>query len=243
MDSVDKVVNVYFAAFATEPFTYKGELFNPKPLFVSTSFFHSFNCFANCGGCCQQFTLDFIPGETMPTDEKAQQFHNRQIEFNGRPFTIITKDEHDPNHHIVNVPSQKRCDFMRLTDGRCDIHMKHPLTCDFAGLMVWHRSDFTWCGVRPFGRRWAMMKLDGIRGGDCTITKTPTDANREENIRRLERLKEWTDFFGIKTHIPNVIDWAKQLSDHSMCFKNDKDGNSFRVNTMKEPIDIKLIFE
>ena len=243
VDSFDKVVHVYFAAFTTEPFTYKGQQFNPKTLNVSPSFFHSFNCFSKCGGCCSQFSLDFIPGEPMPTGDQFEDFYDREIEFNGKKTFLITKDVHKLGKTVPNNPKQTRCDFLALDTGYCGIHMKHPLSCDFAGLMVWNRPDSAWCGVRPFGRRWAMMRLDGDRGGLCTIDKIPEEKNRLENIRRLERLKAWTDYFGLKTHIPSVIEWAKELSDKLVYFKADKDGNSIRVSSPKEPIEFKLIFD
>lgn len=243
VDSFDKVVNVYFAAFTTEPFTYKGKQYEPKVLTVSPSFFHSFNCFSKCGGCCSQFSLDFIPGEPMPTGDQAEDFYDRPVSFNGQSFNLITKDEHKLGKTVPNNPKQTRCDFLQLDTGYCGIHQKHPLTCDFAGLMVWNKEKTAWLGTRPFGRRWAMMRLDGVRGGFCTIDKVIEEKNRVENIRRLERLHKWMEFFKIKSHVPNVIDWAKELSDKMMCFKSDPLGNSFRVSNPKEPIDIKLIFE
>jgi Fe-S-cluster containining protein len=243
VDSFDKVVNVYFTAFTTEPFTYKGKQYEPKTLQVSPSFFHSFNCFAKCGGCCSQFSLDYIPGEPMPTGDQAVDFYDRPIDFNGKTINLITKDVHREGKTVPGMPKQTRCDFLQLDTGYCGIHQKHPLTCDFAGLMVWNKADSAWCGVRPFGRRWAMMRLDGVRGGFCTIDKVAEEKNRQENIRRLERLEKWMNYFEIKSHIPNVIEWAHQLEDKMAYFKADANGNSIRVSTSKEPIDIKLVFE
>ena len=35
-----------------------------------------------------------------------------------------------------------------------------------------------------------------------------------DNIRKLNRLKEWTNYFGIKTKVDSIIDWIRSQNSY-----------------------------
>ena len=72
-DSVDKIIETYFALVTTQSFSYKGKTYQPRELKVSPGLFDVYQCPAGCGGCCQwSFSLDYLPEETHPYRLKAR---------------------------------------------------------------------------------------------------------------------------------------------------------------------------
>ncbi len=56
-----------------------------------------------------------------------------------------------------------------------------------------------------------MLRVDGEFGAKCDFPKISTKAALEDSVRKLERLKQWTDHFGLhRTYIPSIIEWAKR---------------------------------
>lgn len=196
-DSFDKVVMTYFAGVTAQPFTYKGREYLPKPLHVSAAFFHDYSCKLACAGCCPRFSLDYLPHEARP-DYPHQQ---RMVVFDGRVIPLISK---------LQKPQADRrfCDNVNLETGACMVHGKQPFSCDFETLRFTHYADHAWLGTRPYGRGWNMMRVDGKRGALCEFPKEVTEHSREEGIRKLKRLKEWTDHAGLHTYLPSIIRWA-----------------------------------
>lgn len=192
-DSVDKVVMAYFAAVTARPFTYKGVRYPVPRLTVSTGVVRGYTCPAGCGGCCPRFTLDYLPSEPQP-----YPMGERAVEFDGRTVRIVsdTQDEH----------RNARCRNL-LSDGRCAVHGRQPFTCDFELIRVMHSSP----GVahitqRLFSRGALMNRTDGGKGAKCTIY--PADpATVDDTVRRLRRLVDWADHFGIPTRVPQVVAW------------------------------------
>lgn len=59
-----------------------------------------------------------------------------------------------------------------------------------------------------YGRGWSLTRVDGEKGALCEMTKA-TRETTEEVVRKLERLLDWTEHFGLKTRIPEVLDWVR----------------------------------
>lgn len=160
---------------------------------------------ANCGACCRRFTLDWLPSEidNIP-EEHMKSIAPREIDFDGRKVVIYsdTQDDHD-NYY---------CKQLNHENGRCMIHTFHPFSCDFELLRFYHFEDQKTPDVlahRPFGRGWNMKQVvTGEKGALCEWYDSPCEPEWIENlVRRLNRLKDWTDYFGLKTTLPRIIEW------------------------------------
>lgn len=198
-DSVDKIVNGYFAAVTRQSFTYKGRSYAPMPLVVSPFIWRGYTCPSHCGGCCGVFTLDWLPMEDQPEVTDI-----RYVELSGVPRLIHTQY---PDKAAAERPD--KCHQLRVSDGRCKIHSHHPFTCDFELTRVFHpgeRGKF-FMRTQLYGRGWNMKRTDGLRGAKCTITEADSISWRD-TLRKLRRLKLWTDYFGLDTRIPEILQWG-----------------------------------
>ena len=192
-DSVDKIVQRYFAVVARRPFTYKGKTYDPKPLRVSPLFLRDYTCPPMCGGCCFKFTLDYLPSESEPG-----VLSKRMIEFNGKGVEIWT------DYQSAN--SSNRCQYLRSNDGRCGIYKDRPFSCDFELIRALHSEDPGTANVltqKLFGRGWSYLRVDGGKGALCEMTKV-TNKSIFEVCRKLDRLQSWAKHFGVKTWIPVI---------------------------------------
>lgn len=196
-DTVDKIVQSYFAAVTRVPFTYKGKHYAPKRLAVSPLLFRGFTCPAGCGGCCPRFSLDYLPSEPHPREAQPRVVH-----FDGREVRLKSILQERGDHH---------CSKLDMDNGRCTIHGYHPFSCDFElirSLISGDDKRSTFLTQKLYGRGWAMLRVDGERGALCEMT--PADAaNRDEVVRKLERLQCWTSAFGLITHVPTILEWAQ----------------------------------
>jgi Fe-S-cluster containining protein len=158
-----------------------------------------------CGGCCPRFSLDYLPTEPKPNNTSA-----RIVEFNYKEFTIYSDMQKDH--------SNKKCRNLRMDDGRCNIHTVRPFSCDFELIRFLISSNpekrKNVLTQKLFGRGWMMQRVDGERGALCEMTpidlETVTDV-----IRKLNRLKDWTTYFNIKTKTDIIIDWINQQKDYN----------------------------
>lgn len=193
-DSVDKIVERYFAAVTRVPFVYKGKEYLPKPLKVSPLLLRDYTCPVGCGGCCFKFTLDYLPDDPRPT-----ALERRMVEFNGRPIAIYTDTQTDNDG--------PRCKHL-TREGRCGIHGKHPFSCDFELIRTLAFEDADRPNVltqKLFGRGWSYQRADGGKGALCEMLDV-TPKSIMEVVRKLERLKKWTDHFKLKdTWLPEII--------------------------------------
>ena len=203
VDSVDKIVTSYFAVVARQVIEYKGKRYTPKPLQVSPSLLRGFTCPEGCAGCCPRFSLDYLPTESLP-----YQLQKRVIEINHQSITVFSDQQKEHlNHHCKHVNSNT---------GRCEIHGKQPFSCDFELIRTAVFSNPkrpNILGQRLFGRGWAMLRVDGARGAFCTMT-TPTQETVKDVARKLERLNQWADWFGIKTWVPDIISCIESKALH-----------------------------
>ena len=190
-DSIDKIVDNYFAAITSHDFTYKGTTYKPAPLKANSNFLRGFTCPSMCGGCCPTFSLDYIEKE-----EKPYAIPLRIIEFNGKSVSVWS-DEQDEN-------KGNRCKNLNKENGRCGIHGKQPFSCDFELIRFIRLPDYWTVSERLFGRGWNMGRVDGGKGALCTITP-PTTETALDVARRIKRLCEWADEFGLKDHKASVL--------------------------------------
>jgi len=194
-DSVDKIVMRYFAAVTNRPFTYKERTYHPVSLKVSPLLLRDYTCPPGCGGCCFRFTLDYLPSEDRPKSAKR-----RWVRIDRREVEIWTDAQEDNETN--------RCQKL-LPDGRCGIYPVRPFSCDFELVRVLQpvQSTSTRDAIltqKLFGRGWSYQRVDGGKGALCEM-KPVTDHSTQEVIRKLTRLKEWADHFGLETRIPDIL--------------------------------------
>jgi len=198
-DSVDKIVTSYFPCVTKERFEYKDETYNPIPLRVSPLIFRGMTCPANCGACCSRFSLDYLPQENHP-----YHLETRPIEFAGRIVHICSDLQKDR-------AGEYYCRNLDERQGRCNIHLKHPFSCDFEVLrfkkVTNSKTKIARLSNELFGRGWAMKRIDGYRGARCEMTPISKE-HVSELLRKLGRLRDWTEHFGILTCIDEILDWV-----------------------------------
>lgn len=200
VDSVDKVVMTYFSCMTNVPFTYKGITYEPRELRVSPMLLRDFTCPEGCGGCCPRFSLDYLPGEAMPHNTKE-----RVVEFDGRGIVLYSDMQND--HNSV------KCRNLNWENGRCGIYTHRPFSCDFelirflvSGDPSKRKNQLT---QKLFGRGWNMLRVDHERGALCEMTPV-TNASIAEVKRKLNRLKSWTEYFGlVDTKVQSVLNWIE----------------------------------
>lgn len=196
-DSVEKIIVRYFATVARERFTFNGKTFEPKVLKVSPLLLRDYTCPPGCGGCCFKFTLDYLPSEARP--ENCQE---RFVEFNGKKIKIYT-DEQKENEG-------NRCKYL-LGDGRCGTYLRRPFTCDFELIRTLQPVDgdesdrANVLTQKLFGRGWSYARTDGGKGAKCEMLGI-SEKSIAEVVRKLGRLKNWTDHFGLDTWIPDIVE-------------------------------------
>ena len=201
-DSIDKVVQSYFAAVTREPFEYKGKTYEPKTVRVSPGIFRGYTCPAMCGGCCPRFSLDYLPQETWDLMPEARDvLRPRVIEFDRREVLLLSNLQSDVDTH--------HCSNLDQSNGRCRIHGSQPFTCDFelirAAISTTDRPHQL--TTRLFGRGWAMLRVDGERGALCEIIEVDLDSVADTR-RKLHRLWTWARHFELDTKLPEICEWA-----------------------------------
>lgn len=200
-DSLVKVIDIYFAAVTKNPFTFNGKEYKPLTLHVSPTVLRDFICHSSCGACCRDFSLDWLPFEIRP-----YEVPERKVEINGKEYVVYTDLNNDD---IKDKQGKIRCRNLN-SEGRCGIHMKHPLSCDFELLRFRKFEDHWMLGHQPFGRGWNMKRIDGLVGARCEFLPG-SEEGRSSTIRKLLRLKEYTDYFGLETYIDQIVDWVKGI--------------------------------
>lgn len=168
-DSLDKVEE------------YLKELEKPI-LVVLPSFFQHYGCPENCGGCCLNFTKDFLEGEFLT-------LFRWKYPDESKKFKLRKK-----NNLSVYTYSQKEnsiwCDFFK--GGKCSIHDFNPFSCSFElnKIRVMEEIDlplkYTNIG-KAFYRDKSMTTFEG-KPLKCSFGKY-TKEDHLRDIATFERLK------------------------------------------------------
>lgn len=206
-DSLDKVLK-YLRAVSTVEINWKGTTYPVANLHVNPSVFRDYKCPAGCGACCRPFTMDWIPDEQRPDNEFIQP---RQIEVNGTYYTFYSDTQQDRRGELA-------CRYLRLTDGRCTIHDKHTLSCDFPMITVKELNGEFYITGQLFGRLGLMRRPTGGKGGMCTIHQATPEAI-DDVVRKLRRLETWCNYLNLPNRVQDIISWARgPMNDMSIEF-------------------------
>lgn len=202
LDSVDKIITRYFSVVTEEPFVWKRKEYLPKPLVISPLLFRGYTCPPMCGGCCPKFSLDYLPSEKHPSS-----CEKRVIIFNEKKIKIFSdlQQEHS-NYH---------CKYLNKENGRCLIHTMNPFSCDFELIrpLSFEGSKDNILTQKLFGRGWSMKRIDEKRGTLCEMTM-PTEKTVDDVIRKIERLKDWSDHFRLKNKCEKILWWLKEVKPY-----------------------------
>lgn len=195
-NSLDKIVETYFAGVTAQEFTYNGKTFKPKEIHVSPQIFRGTTCPMACGGCCFKFSLNFLPTDPHPDSPFIKE---RLFVVNGveKPLLVDRQDDHEDHF----------CRHLVKSTGRCGIHGSHPMSCRFELIRFTtqpHRVDI---GTRLFGRGWSYVRSSGQIGAQCDILP-PSEKHRDSAVEKLEQLLQWSDYWELKTHLPRIIEWV-----------------------------------
>lgn len=197
-DTVEKIITRYFVSVSRKYFEYKGKVYEPKPLIMTKSLVRDYTCPEGCGACCKAYSLDWLPSEKRPDGYQAEV---RDIELNGKKYPMYS----DTQKERVG----DYCRNLNLDNGRCMIHDAHALGCDFELIRFIVGAEQNYLRTSLFGRGWNMMRVDGSKGSKCDIVPA-TEKTLVNILRKLDRLKLWTDYFELDTHLPDIIDWVKR---------------------------------
>jgi hypothetical protein len=187
-DSLDKIATSYFALLTTEPFEWRGKLYEPRDVTVSPLILRGYTCPAGCGGCCNRFSLDYIAPDTVP---EGHPLTKGVVEFDGREIEVWSDMQKDHNDH--------HCRNLNKDNGRCEIHGFQPFSCDFELLRSIQYKDKSRPNMliqKLYGRGHDMLRVDGERGALCKMTPV-TDETIADVDRRLARLGTWMKHFGL----------------------------------------------
>lgn len=187
---------------------------NNEELILSPMFFRDYSCPSGCGGCCQKFSLDYFEGERWERFKKhyphlVSKFKKREI--NGA--TVWTNAQENNK--------TEKCEFLDLSNGRCNIHESNPFSCEFELNKFVVKGEKTYLMNKLFGRGWNMLRIDGERGALCTMKPF----NLKKYLRDIELLKELLDIVKqMKQKAPNLKQVIKTLE------------------TINKPINNKIVF-
>lgn len=138
----------YLHSLTVEDFTINGEYCPSEEMHVSPSICNKFNCLLDCGGCCQNNVLIWIPGESKPDYLNEV----KQVEVIVRGVKNLY-DYYEDNQKDSKIKWQEgnqdkwHCRYLVIEDGKCGIHGKHPMTCRteimrFLDVPSWTRSKY-----------------------------------------------------------------------------------------------------
>jgi Fe-S-cluster containining protein len=194
VDSVDKIVERYFACVTREDYGYKGKRYVAKPVAISPLLLRGYTCPSDCGGCCLRFSLDYLPSELRPPNCKP-----RAVDFNGYSVQVYS-DLQDKKEHY--------CRHLNQENGRCGIYPVRPFSCDFELIrpMAFENEDSpNLLTQKLYGRGWNLLRIDNERGAMCEMTE-PTTESVADVVRKLKRLEEWARHFSLDTWVSTIID-------------------------------------
>lgn len=216
-ESIVKIVTQYFAPMTKKPFEFRNKIYEPKELRVSPMIFtRKMTCVPGCGGCCAKLSVEYIMPEWdvsaldegqdfLHADGTFEKFNARMIYVNGISKLVLSDLQKNNKDHF--------CHYLQQDTGLCNIHGRHPFSCDFELIRfsLMSRPDrANQLNHRPFGRGWAMLTVDGTRGAKCEWEDTEAQLGEQqaEVIRKLKRLKLWMEYWEIDHKVDRVIDWV-----------------------------------
>lgn len=202
-DSVEKLFT-QIAVVSKDEFTVKGSLLSPPDtLAITDGFWRKYLCKEGCGGCCLNFSLDWLPSEYANFCEVypdlEQLATGRLIKVNGKQHRIFTAFQNQ---------AYKWC---QLFDGQhCTIHLHNPLSCRIE-LIKFRRSGNRGSITKsPYGRAWAIYSYYN-QPIMCEFLEFSINQLKSNDIPIMMQLLRWCDYFGIETYLPSIISVLEEV--------------------------------
>lgn len=217
----------YVNKVAKEPIILDGQPFGVKPVLrvaLKESFFYKDDC-VMCGRCCLNETtawttegMNRIHASTPADFEKwgldygvlkevNERMKTAVVDINGKnvPFFVCAKDKASEAFRL-SWPDRKespRCHWLFEKEGtyRCRVHPVRSVTCGMPHCRFYHNANThsTSIGVSQYGRNWALK---------CPVEFGPYDEESvQSRILWLDRLNAVADDCGIKTFLPEILDY------------------------------------
>lgn len=228
MNSIYKIID-YIAKVSKQPITVDGKVILEKPVTqvtISDKFFFKDDC-TMCGRCCpNENTAYTVSRWKKIIDTSIEEFWKFDLEYsdalllfthaekklfnvNGKDVLIYShpKDNSKDCNRVdyPDRPNLERCHWLFEKDGKylCEIHPIRSITCGMPHLRFFHNKNtgHTSLGVSQFGRNWALGCPVHFEGFDEESVQT--------RIYWLKELKEAADDLGIKTYLPEIIEYLE----------------------------------
>jgi len=191
----------------------KTQQYDPsKKVIISEKFFRSGKC-KMCGRSCNvDFSLAFTESDYIRIRDSEDSDEKSEL-LVGLDVVTISIQKYDslntfPSYLYVN--KNKRCDFAvpfnedGIEKWRCSIHKIKPVHCALPLLQIdRYKKDRTRVIKRQYGRNWAF---------GCPVEFEPFDYDEFVNwdLYNLKRLKQNADDLGLRTWLPEIVDYLER---------------------------------
>lgn len=237
MDSMDKIID-YIAKVTKQPLTVNGKVITNKPVDIvslSDKFFLKDDCHM-CGRCCPNENTAFTVSELEKIKNAVEldfeawglDYSNKDLLLEGIKQKVININGQDKFYYShpkdppstcnrVSYPDRsnlQRCHWLFEDGGlyKCMIHPVRSITCRMPHLRFFHnrKTNKTSMGVSQFGRNWAL---------GCPIEFVGYDEDSvQSRIESLKILNETANDLGIKTYLPEILDYLAEGNRHPKKF-------------------------
>ncbi len=208
-NSLTKVL-FQLAVVAKGSFEGKGKEYNPpQTLTISPTFWREYGCYLGCGGCCRDWTLNYLPSEVEVFSEHyskwSSEFVEQKITINGVEKILYLMPQ-------ISY-TQWRVEWCRFLGkgGECRIHKLNPFSCHIELIRFVNVKGSGHIQKSPYARQWYRARVvDGIKGDLlCTFSDQFSLKQFEGNdLPVLRRMLTWANYLGIKTYLPEIIHQA-----------------------------------
>lgn len=205
IDTIPRLI-YRLSTIAIEPIHYNGEIIGEgvKTVVIAPGFFRRFSCPNSCGACCQisrglPVSIDYPDIEKYQALLSTPEFTNRLVYVNQDQYRLISCTEsHSMSHCRFWLPqSSSGGSGCRLWE-----HAYPPEECMSAPQISLSPRDggVTWLMKRPFGRAWKYLPT-----AECEFESDDSFGYLFDDIKRLELLEEWADYFHVTTVLKGII--------------------------------------
>lgn len=235
MNNIDKILQ-YLVPFSKEPIHIDDDVIDYPitSIVLSDKFFDVDGC-NMCGHCCPpehnvytQFEYDTIMNYKIEdldsyglprhyVEELRSNLVKSKHAINGKEISLYTFAKHFPMMFLPrkgeNGKEVPRCYWVHKREDQhivCGIHPVRSITCRMPHMRVFHNKKSGRVSITntQFGRNWAL---------GCLI-EFYKPANEDEfayvksgRLEKLEYLLRISDDFNVKTYLPEVIAYVKQI--------------------------------
>ena len=178
-----------------------------ESIVISPKFFRQYKCFENCGGCCLQYSMDFL-------DFEFSEFKKIYPEYEH----LFKKREDIPVYSLKQKDSGL-CQLVDSKTGWCKIHDFSPFSCQFELNKISYNSKTkqTTLIKRLFGRSWNFNCVDGSKGGKCKMIDDYTQENFIYDISLYKKLLCYAKLLKCDTQrLEDIIDFFEHLLNENI---------------------------